>query len=390
LRRCLADVLSAQIYVRTINMQKETITLLGVGDIVIDRDQPETIFQHVASTLQAADISYGNCDQTYSDLGNMIHGHGTNSESRNLPALLEAGFDIISLANNHTLDWGEENLLDTLDRLQKASLPYVGVGRNLAEAHRPVILDRKGTTVGFLAYSCVFPKGSEAGDNKPGLAGIRVWTIYEQVDYQPGTPPRIVTIPYREDVKAMEEDIRKLRSRVDVIVLAFHWGVHIVPRVIPMYCLEVGHAAIDAGADLILGTHPHILKGVEMYRNKAIFYSTCNFATEIGPAQRKAPGNEFIDHMLDRYGCKPDPECPTYMCPPEARATLIVKAVIGNGKIQKLSYLPCYVNKNAEPEIVGRSDVRGQKVYNYLEDISQSEKLSVHFVWDGDEVLVLP
>jgi hypothetical protein len=371
-------------------MKKEEITLLGVGDIVIDREKPESIFQHTAQVLRTADISYANCDQTYSDLGSSVRGHGTNSESRNFPALLYAGFDVISLANNHTLDMGEENLLDTLNRFNQAGLPYVGAGKNIAEARKPVILERKGTKVGFLAYSCVFPKGFEAGPQKPGLAGIRVWTIYEQTDYQPGTPPNIVTIPYSEDLKAMEEDVKKLRSQVDVVVVAFHWGVHIVPRVIPMYCFEVGHAAIDAGADLILGAHAHILKGVEMYKGKAIFYSTNNFATEIGPAQRKAPGSEFVDKMLERYGCKPDPECPTYLCPHESRATLIVKALIEDGKINRISYIPCYVNRNAEPEIVKPGNDRAKEVFNYLEDISRSEKLPVHFSWDGDEVLVLP
>ena len=371
-------------------MGSEAITLLGVGDIVIDRDKPETIFRHVSKTLRAANIVYGNCDQTYSDLGSLADGHGTNSEARNLPALLSAGFDVISLANNHTLDWGEDNLLDTLARLNQAGLPYVGAGRNRDEAWRPVILERNGTRVGFLAYSCVFPKGFEAGPEKPGLAGIRVWTIYEQIEYQPGTPPRIVTVAYPDDTRAMEKSIRQLRTQVDVVVTAFHWGLHIVPRVIPTYCLDLGRAAIDAGADLVLGTHPHILKGVEMYRGKAIFYSTCNFAAEIGPSQRRIPGNQFIDSLLERYGCKPDPECPTYLCPSEARATLIVKAVISEGRIQKLSCIPCYVNKYAEPEIVGHSDERGLRVFDYLVDISRSENLPVHFAWEGDEVLVLP
>lgn len=371
-------------------MKKEKITLLGVGDIVIDREKPETIFQHTAPTLREADIAYGNCDQTYSDLGYLIRGHGTNSESKNFPALLYAGFDVISLANNHTLDWGEENLLDTLDRFQKAGLPYIGAGKNIMEARKPVILERKGTRVGFLAYSCVIPKDFEATENKPGLSGIHVKTIYEQIDYQPGTPPKIITITNPDDLAAMVADIKQLKTQADVVVIAIHWGIHIVPRVIPMYCFEIGHAAIEAGADLILGTHPHILKGVEMYKGKAIFYSTCNFAAEIGPATRRNPGGDEVDHMLERYGCKPDPECPTYLSPPESRATLIVKAVIEDGRIQRLSYIPCYVNRNAEPEIVGQKDDRGQKVYNYLTDISQSERLSVHFSWDGDEVLITP
>jgi poly-gamma-glutamate capsule biosynthesis protein CapA/YwtB (metallophosphatase superfamily) len=370
--------------------KKDRITLLGVGDIVIDRVKPETIFQHTAPTLRAADITYGNCDQTYSDLGYLVRGHGTNSESKNFPALLYAGFDVISLSNNHTLDWGEENLLDTLERFKKSGLPYVGAGKDIIEARKPVILERNETKVGFLAYSCTIPKDYEASETKPGLSGIHVKTVYEQVDYQPGTPPKILTITDPLDLAAMIEDIKELKTQSDVVVIAIHWGVHIVPRVIPMYCFEIGHAAIEAGADLILGTHPHILKGVEMHKGKAIFYSTCNFAAEIGPATRKNPGGDEVYHILDRYGCKPDPECPTYLSPPDARNTLIVKAIIENAQIQKLSYIPCYINKNAEPVIVGQNDALGQKVYNYLADISHSEKLPVHFAWDGDEVLISP
>lgn len=373
-------------------MKKEPVTLLGVGDIVIDREQPETIFQHVADTLRTADIAYGNTDQTYSDLGYPVLGHGPNSESKNFKALPYAGFDVISLANNHTLDWGEENLLDTLKRFKEGGMPYVGAGKDIDEARQPVILERKGTKVGFLAYSCVYTKGYEATKTKPGLAGIRVWTIYEQVDHHPGTPPRIVTIPYAEDRKMMVEDITRLKKQVDVVVLAMHWGIHVTPRVIPMYCVELGHEAIDAGADLVLGTHTHILKGVEMYKGKAIFYSTGNFAIETGPAtiSRSPESIKVMTQILARYGFKPDPECPTFFCPHESRTTLMVKANIENGNINKISYIPCYINKNSEPEIVGKDDARGQEVYNYVEDISRSENLPVHFSWDGDEVLVLP
>jgi poly-gamma-glutamate capsule biosynthesis protein CapA/YwtB (metallophosphatase superfamily) len=155
-------------------MEKEAITLLGVGDILVDRGQPETIFQHVADVLRAADVTFANCEQTYSDKGYLIRGHGTNSESRNLPALLYAGFDVISLANNHTLDWSTEALLDTMDHFKEASLPYVGVGVNITEARKPVILERKGTKVGFLAYSSVHPDGYEAKDDAAGLVPVRV------------------------------------------------------------------------------------------------------------------------------------------------------------------------------------------------------------------------
>jgi hypothetical protein len=364
-------------------MKKEAITLLGLGDIIIDREKPETIFQHVVDVLRSADITYASCDQAYSDKGYLVREHGTNSESRNIPALLYAGLDVVSLANNHSLDWGEEALLDTMSRLKEAGLPYLGVGRNISEARQPVILERQGTKVGFLAYSSVHPKGYEAEADKPGLAPVRVWTIYEQVDYQPGTPPRIVTIPYKEDLAAMVEDIKKLRAQVDVVVICFHWGQHFLPRIIPMYCFDIGHAAIDAGADLILGTHTHILKGIEVYKGKVIFYSGHNFAAEIGPTQQSIKANvSFLKQLQGWYGIVRDPK--------EVQATLIAKAIIEGGEIKRVSYIPCYINKQAEPEIVKRSDPRGQQVFNYVEDISRSEGLSVNFSWDGDEVLIIP
>ena len=371
-------------------MKKEAITLLGTGDLLIDREKPETIFQHVAGVLRSADIAFANSEQTYAEGGYLIRGHGTNSESRNLPAVVSAGFDVISLANNHTLDWGTETLLETMNKLKKAGLPYVGAGKNIDEARQPVILERKGTKVGFLAYSSVHPKGYEAEKEKPGLNPIRIWTIYEQTDYQPGTPPRIVTLPYKEDMATMVEDIRKLKTQADVVVVSMHWGQHIIPRIIPEYCFDVGHAAADAGADLVLGTHTHIGKGIEMYKSKAIFYSTGNFAAEIGPSQIKGAGGQFASKLIEKYGAVIDLECPAFGLPHESRRTLIVKAIIENRQIKRISYIPCFVNRSAEPEIVTRSNPLGQEVYDYFEDISRSERLPVHFAWDGDEVLVLP
>jgi hypothetical protein len=367
-------------------VKKDSITLLGLGDIIIDREKPESIFQHAAEVLRTADIAFANCDQVYSDKGYLIHGFGSNSDPKNISALLYAGLDVVSLANNHAYDWGKEALIDTMDRFKEIGLPFVGVGRNIAEARQSIILDRKGNKVGFLAYSSVHPKDSEANDNKPGLAPIRVRTFYEPLDDQPGSSPRIVTIPYKEDLEAMVQDIRKLRAQVDVLVVSFHWGVHRVPRVIPTYCFDVGHAAIDAGADLILGTHTHILKGIEVYNGKAIFYSTSNFASELGIAQYGNPENAIYLKNLKKISEKQQGSTEAYRR--EVKATIIAKAIIEGGKIKRLSYLPCFINDHNEPEIVTRGDPRGQEVYRYLEDISKSEGLAVHFSWDGDEVLI--
>lgn len=372
-------------------MNKDPVIFLGVGDILIDRLEPDTIFQYVAGLLRSGDITFANCEQVYSDKARRMKEITSYSDPRNIPALINAGIDVISLANNHTLDCGEEALLDSIVRVRKSGLPCVGVGKNLSEARQPVVLERKGTRIGFLAYGCVGPEGYEAGDNKPGYAPVRSYTLYRQVDPQPGTPPRIITVPYPGDLTAMIDDIKKLRTQVDVLVVSYHWGQHFIPRVIPLYCFDVGHAAVDAGADLILGTHSHMLKGIEMYKGKVIFYSTGNFAIELGPGTviGKTPF-EALKGMSKLYGFTPDPEYPTYPCHPEAKHTLIVKAVIEEGRINQVSYIPCFVNKRAEPEIVTRQDPRGRDVFEYVESISKSEGLSVHFTWDRDEVLIQP
>ena len=372
-------------------MTKDPITLIAVGDLLIDREQPETIFQHVVEVLQSGDITFANCEQMYSDKGQSNKYAPPYSHPRNIPALIHAGFDVLSLANNHTLDVGTEALLDTMARFKEVGLHYVGVGKNLNEARDPVILDRKGTKVGFLAYGCVGPDGYEATEDKPGYAPLRSWTIYEKVDYQPATPPRIISMPKKEDLAAMVEDIKKLKAKVDVVVISFHWGLYFVPRTIPMYCFDIGYTAIDAGADLILGTHTHILKGIEVYKGKVIFYSTSNFAIEAGPGSVK-DGNyvKFLSPLTKYYGIQWDPEYPTFVGHPEGKATLIAKAVIEDGEIKRVSYFPCYVNRQAEPVIMKRTDPKGQEVFNYIEDISRSEGLKVHFTWDGNEVLIQP
>lgn len=363
-------------------MGKEAVTFLATGDILIDREKPETMFQHVGDVLRSADITFANCEQTYSDKGNPNVIHASYSDPRNIPALFYAGLDIISLANNHTLDWGPEGLLDTLARLKKAGMPCIGAGKNLTEARQPAILERKGTRVGFLAYGCVGPDGYEAEDDKPGYAPVRAWTIYEKVDYQPATPPKIISFPYKDDLAAMVEDIKKLKNEVDVVVVSYHWGQHILPRIIPMYCFDIGHAAIDAGADLILGGHTHILKGIEVYKGKVIFYSLSNFAIELGPGSMNLKVNVRQSKRLSSiYGT---------MRLPEARNTIIAKVIIEDGGIKQVSYIPCYINEKEEPEIATRGSALGTQVFNYVEDISRSEGLMTKFSWEGDEVLIQP
>ena len=352
-------------------MNKEKTTFIAVGDVIIGRDDPKTIFTHVVDVLHSGDILFGTCDQAYSEKGYpyISPTHILRPDPNNVSALIYAGFNVVSLANNHSMDYGPEALFESVNIIRKAGIEVVGVGRNIVEARKPSILEVKGNRVGFLAYGCVGPELAQATKDKAGHVPMRAWTIYRQPDYQPGNPPQIITLAYKDDLAAMEDDIRRLKSQVDVVAVSFHWGVHFIPEIIPMYEFEVGHAAIDAGADVILGSHAHILKGIEVYKGKVVFHGLNNFAAETkGKLFERTPRTPVL--------------------PPDARYTLIVKAIIESGEIKKVSYIPCYINEDSEPQIYTHDSPRGKEVFNYIEKISKSQNLATKFSWEADEVSI--
>lgn len=374
---------------------QDWITLVGVGDVSPNRDDPPSIFRHVGDVFRKADIVFGQMESPLSDRGSpMFIPHSPcKIPTKNVSALTEegAGFDVMSFACNHAVDYGWDAFHDTLDTLKKNNIPTVGAGKNIIEARKPVILERKGVKIGFLGYlSIIFP-GIIAEEDIPGCVPLRASHHYQQVDFQPGTPPLIVTALYPEDKKAMEEDIRKLRPQVDILVVSMHAGVHIIPAVIAMYQKEAAYHAIDTGADLVLQHHAHILKGIEMYKGKAIFYSLNNFALEfdrLRPNERKAWDLFYRKHLRELYRVKIHAGYPKHRFHYDALKTLVAKVYIRDKKIQKVTYIPAYINPDLEPEVLTRKDPRAQEVFDYVTKISEDQDLNVRFSWDGDEVLI--
>jgi poly-gamma-glutamate synthesis protein (capsule biosynthesis protein) len=363
-------------------MSPDKISLYATGDIMPDRPNSEWLFELVLPTLKKADILFGQLECCLSQKGEPQLSAPT---ARDIPpdrvsALVHAGFDVMSFASNHTFDRGREAFFETLDVTKKNNLPLIGVGKDIEEARQPLILERNGTKMGFLAYCSVLPKGYEAGPDRPGCAPMRATTSYEQVDWQPGTPPQVITVANKEELAAMVDDIKKLRPKVDVLVMSIHWGVHFVPGIIAMYQKEIGHAAIDAGVDLILGHHAHILKGIEVYKGKVIFYSLCNL---VMPA--------FQGHRTEAkaiYGIKYDAEYAEYDFSVDSRKSIIAKCTIADKKIDKVSYLPLWINKHAQPEVLTHSDKRSTEVFDYLNWCCQDQGLNAKFTREGDEVVI--
>jgi Bacterial capsule synthesis protein PGA_cap len=376
----------------------DTITIHAAGDVSPARDRGEFLLAPTASVVRQADIGFCQLENPFSE--QKLARTGTSgypldkdrepsSWADQLPcspadaaALVNAGFNVCSFASNRCFRMGQEGFLNTLDVLRGKNINVIGAGRNIAEARKPALLNVKNTRIAFLGYNSVVAPRSEAQTDKPGCAPVRVSTSYEQVDWQPGTPPRIITSAFPDDLSAMVEDIRKAKEQADIVVMSIHWGVHLVPAVIAMYQYEVGHAAIDAGADLILGHHPHILKGIEIYKEKPIFFSIGNFAFESWTGHASPEGKAL-------YRVKPDPEYPSYLFAPECRMTMLLKIIINDRKLDRISFVPGLVNKAGQTDLLTGNDKKFNDVSDYVEWACRDQNLDTAFRREGNEVIVL-
>src|SRR4051812_27946468 len=317
-----------------------TVTLMTGGDIGPVYEPTEEFAALIAPVLQQADIRLGQCERTYSERGQVpdfMYGPG-GQHSRLHPKMAgvwnAAGIDVVSLASNHAMDWGPEAMLDTVEMFRAMGKTVIGAGRNADEARAPALIERNGVKIAILAYCSVLRDGQAAGKYKAGIAPMRAHTHYAAQEFQPGSPPTVITIPHADDVAALQEDIRKAKQKADVVIVTIHWGMRLVPKTICTYQPPVAHAAIDAGADLILGHHAHSIKAVEVYKGKVCFYSIGNFMTTGSP---KSSPNTYDWNLIwlpiDQDCLPPDGR---YFFPSHCRMTMVLKIVMSKKGIERV------------------------------------------------------
>jgi poly-gamma-glutamate synthesis protein (capsule biosynthesis protein) len=247
------------------------LSLTAVGDIMLGRAVERRItefgadypFMRVTPYLQRSDVTFANLESPLGTGGTPIPGKGIwfRADPALAATMAEAGIDAVTLANNHILDYDSELLLETLDALHESGITYCGAGRNTDEAHRPLIINHNGVRLAFLGYSQFgdlfwsweYNRSFAAGPDLPGVACLG-----------------------REHLAQIKTDINKARAEADVVIVACHWGDEYVemPNEEQRY---LAHALADAGADLILGSHPHAIQGFEYYQGTVIVYSLGNF-----------------------------------------------------------------------------------------------------------------
>lgn len=272
------------------------VQLAAVGDIMLDRQLGAAIaggdlafpFLFVADLLQSADFTIGNFESALGDVGQPASKSYTfRAPPAAARSMALAGFDLVTLANNHALDYGPDALLQGLGLFEEAGVATVGAGANLDEAREPYLAVVNGIQFGFLAYVAVPVEGRApyfdtaswtAGDDAPGLA----WA----------------------DPDLVAADVRALRETVDHVVVNLHSGYEYLAAPSPEQ-MAAARAAIDAGATLVVGHHAHILQGVEFRGEGAIAYGLGNFAFNITGPPQTAILNAWFDEnglrQLDFY-----------------------------------------------------------------------------------------
>jgi poly-gamma-glutamate capsule biosynthesis protein CapA/YwtB (metallophosphatase superfamily) len=369
----------------------KTLKMMLVGDLILDEPDPDSFFEPTRQILRQADWLIGHVEVPHTRRGreNTTDVPAPPSNPDNLAALKRAGFHIATLAGNHISDAGPDGIEDTITTLRQLDIATTGAGMNLAEARKPALVVRQGVRVGTLSYNCVGPKDSWAGEKRPGCAYVYVITHYELDHASPGGPPRIYTFAEPESTDAMLIDVEKLRREVDVLIVALHKGIGHIPAALAMYERPLAKAVIDAGADIVVGHHAHILRGIEMYKGRPIYHGLGNFVTvtralnlEANPSPKRL---EWARRRRELFGFEPDPDYPTYPFHPEARNAMIAVCEIGNHSVRKAGFIPCWVNPKGQPEVCG-DDTQGREVAVYIEQITRKAGLRTRFEWDGGYV----
>lgn len=286
-----------------------TISLAAVGDIMFDRRVWRAIerygsdwpFANATPLLAAADIAFANLENPLSARG--AKQVGKDVTFRGNPAALtgikNAGIDIVSLANNHVFDYGVEAYKDTADALSAAGIRYAGAGLNIEQAYEPVIYETTGTVkIGFVAYSEIIPRQFIPSNSKYGVASVKL------------------------DAGRARTKIAELRPQVDILIASIHWGQEYSYTVTKKQ-KEAAYFLIDAGADIVLGQHPHVIQGIEIYKGKLIAYSLGNFV---------------FDHFKKMTG-----------------ESIILKGTFNKEGAQSLEIIPVLISSDGQPSpVVGR------------------------------------
>lgn len=288
------------------------VTLNAVGDLMLARDIIDLMDRHgsvhpfaaVSSLLRDADVTIANMEGTFTDRG--VQGpkfYTFRTPPRHARGLAEAGIDVVALGNNHTLDFGRDGLADTLAALDAAGIKHSGAGTNEQDARSPAVVEANGLRLAFLSYNAVL-EATFAGSASPGVA--------------------------RAQVAAVQTDVTAAGQQADLVIVSLHAGAEYTDTPTPEQ-RSLARAAIDAGAALVLGSHPHVLQGWERYNGGLIVYSLGNFVFDLDRDD------------LATLGARPF-------------QTLVLQVELDRGGVVSVTYRPVFIDPDEDRPLPATTD----------------------------------
>ncbi len=363
---------------RLLETAKGDIVLTAVGDVIFTEEISgftEPDFCNLYRIMQDAHIAYGNLEMSLNEKPELQR--GTFQHRRGRPfgwEIAKIGINLVSLANNHQFDYGPEGLEDCMRILNQSGIRYAGAGSTSAQARAPRSMDIYKTRFSLLSF---YSPGSSAGADSAGpvISTISVPSVLiEKADGD----TEIIRAPLYSDVKAMEDAIIIAKRYADIVMVHFHlhWAQHYraypIPNTVPPNQTTLIHRAVDAGADIVLGNGPHVLRAIEIYKGKPIFYSLGNFIYQWKtpdkiPAivwsrdQETLSGYEGIDRSLRGLD------------PPEETETILARITVRDKKIHKIEIIPVILNvtgpRMGSPRLA--NDGRARQIIGYMQKLSE-------------------
>lgn len=356
----------------------------AIGDVSVSREVSKGVGEllHSAAESFRPDIVIGNLEVALTKEGWAADKVSVNrSDPANVASYKALNADVWSIGTNHALDWGIPGLLQTLDTLRSNGVAFVGAGKDLEEARKAESLSAPdGTTVAVVNFCSTLPSGSSATERKPGVSPLRVLESVEfeaaRMEEQPGSAPRMTTRPLERDLDEAADLIAGLSASHDVVIACLHWGVawpFLPPNQGPLadYQQVVAQRLVDAGANVIVGTHSHSLHPIEFIGDAVVLYSLGNFLfhpseNELSDRDRRVTPSM---HPILRTGPWND----------GAIMDIVVEAGVAN----EVRLTPIVLDDNGEPRRADKTEAK-----RILERVqAQSPRVTVLETYDGEGVV---
>jgi poly-gamma-glutamate synthesis protein (capsule biosynthesis protein) len=343
------------------------LDILFLGDMILDVPEPDRWLSGLAPLLREADLCIAHLEVPHTRRGEEMAGDvpAPGADPAHLAALARAGIHAVSLAGNHMADCGAVGIADTIAELDRLGIAHSGAGGRLAEARRPALIERSGRKVALLSYNCVGPELSWAGQGHAGCAYVKV----VPADGSPARPQADLVAIDDASLAAMAADIAACRAEAELVVVALHKGITHRPAVLAPYERPLARAAVAAGADVVIGHHAHIARGIEFHLGKPIFHGLGNGVVvthALSPAQDHPARAEWAERRKRMFGFEPDPAYPLAPFHPEA-----VNGMIGrllwhrDGRIEA-GFIPIWSEPPGRPVPAGE---RAGAIADYVDAI---------------------